>query len=186
MVHLHLVSVHPFRDGNGRIARIMQSLVLARDGLLAPEFISIEEYLGHNTEAYYATLQQVQGGAYQPERDATPWVAFCIEAHIEQARRRLDQLAEAGARWSMLEDLVDGRGWPDRLVIALEQSMFNGVDRASYSAEADVSAATASNDLRRLLDAGLVTQRGKGRNTRYVASSALREDLQRRLAARPR
>ena len=46
MAHLHLVSVHPFRDGNGRIARIVQSLVLAREGLLAPEFVSIEEYLG--------------------------------------------------------------------------------------------------------------------------------------------
>ena len=53
MAHLHVVSVHPFRDGNGRISRIAQSLVLARAGLLAPEFVSIEEYLGDNTEAYY-------------------------------------------------------------------------------------------------------------------------------------
>ena len=45
MAHLHVVSVHPFRDGNGRISRIVQSLVLARQGLLAPEFSSIEEYL---------------------------------------------------------------------------------------------------------------------------------------------
>ena len=182
MAHLHVVSVHPFRDGNGRISRIVQSLVLARDGLLAPEFVSIEEYLGRNTEAYYATLQKVQGGSYRPDRDARPWVRFCVEAHIEQARRRLDQLAEAGARWSALEALVAGRGWPDRLVIALEQSLFTGVDRASYTAEADVSAPTASNDFRRLLDAGLVVQRGKGRNTRYVASEGLRTDLQRRRA----
>jgi Fic family protein len=186
MAHLHLVSVHPFRDGNGRVSRIVQSLVLAREGLLAPEFVSIEEYLGFNTDAYYATLQEVQGGAYQPERDAGPWVDFCVQAHIEQARRRLDQLAEAGARWSVLENLVEKRGWPDRLVIALEQSMFNGVDRASYMSEADVSAPTASNDLRRLLDAGLVAQRGKGRNTRYVASNALREELPLRLAERSR
>lgn len=71
-------------------------------------------------------------------------------------------LAEAGARWSALEALVAGRGRPDRLVIALQQSIFTGVDRASYTAEAEVSAPTASNDLRRLLDAGLVVQRGKG------------------------
>jgi Fic family protein len=43
MAHLHVVSVHPFRDGHGRISRIIQSLVLARDGLLTPEFSSIEE-----------------------------------------------------------------------------------------------------------------------------------------------
>ena len=183
MAHLHVVSVHPFRDGNGRIARIVQSLVLARGGLLAPEFVSIEEYLGRNTEAYYASLQKVQGGSYRPDRDAAPWVRFCIQAHIEQARRRLEQITEAGARWSLLEALVEQRDWPDRLVIALELSLLHGVDRASYAAEADVSAPTASNDFRRLLDAGLVAQRGKGRSTRYVASERLRGDLRRRSGA---
>lgn len=177
MAHLHLVSVHPFRDGNGRIARIVQSLVLAREGLLAPEFVSIEEYLGRNTDAYYATLEQVQGGSYQPERDAAPWVRFCVRAHLDQARRRLAQLAEAGKRWSFLEELVEQRRWPDRLVIALEQSIFAGVDRASYAAEAEVSAPTASSDFRRLQDAGLIVRHGRGPTTRYVASETLRADL---------
>lgn len=177
MAHLHLVSVHPFRDGNGRIARIVQSLVLARGGLLAPEFVSIEEYLGRNTDAYYTTLQKVQGGHYLPERDAAPWVRFCVQAHLEQARRRLAQIDEAGKRWSFLEALIQRRNWPDRLVIALEQSLFHGVDRASYAAEAGVSPTTASNDLRRLLDAGLIARHGDGRTTRYVASESLRGDL---------
>jgi Fic family protein len=170
--------VHPFRDGNGRISRIVQSLVLAREGLLAPEFVSIEEYLGHNIDAYYATLQEVQGGSYRPDRDAAPWVQLCVQAHLGQARRRLEQIAEGGRRWSFLEGLVEQRNWPDRLVIALEQSLFQGVDRASYTAEADVSAPTASNDFRRLQDAGLVVQQGKGRTTRYVASEGLGRDLQ--------
>ncbi len=173
MAHLHVVSVHPFRDGNGRIARIVQSLVLAREGLLAPELGSIEEYLGRNTDAYYATLQKVQGGSYQPERDAKPWVGFCVQAHLEQAQLRLDQIAAAGERWAVLEDLVERRGWPDRVAIALEQSLFRGTDRASYAKEAEISLATASADLRRLHDAELIVQRGKGRSTRYVASRVL-------------
>lgn len=177
MAHLHLVSVHPFRDGNGRISRIVQSLVLARGGLLAPEFVSIEEFLGSNTSAYYAALQEVQGGSYQPERDATPFVRLCVEAHIAQARRRLRQLAEAAARWAYLEKLVEQRGWPDRLVIALEQSLFHGTDRAAYVAEADVSGPTASSDLRRLLDAGLISQQGRGPATRYLASEQLTLDV---------
>lgn len=180
MAHLHVLSIHPFRDGNGRIARIVQSLVLAREGLLTPEFVSIEEYLGGNTEAYYAALQKVQGGTYRPDRDAAPWVRFCVRAHVEQARRRLAQIDEAATRWSFLEGLVEQRGWPERLVIALELSLFHGASRASYAAEAAVSAPTASNDFRRLLDAGLVAQRGKGRVTRYVASEGLRGDLRRR------
>jgi DNA-binding transcriptional ArsR family regulator len=174
MAHLHVVSVHPFRDGNGRISRITQSLVLAREGPLAPEFISIEEHLGRNTSAYYAVLRDVQGGSYQPERDATPWVRFCLDAHIAQAHRRLEQIVEAGRRWAVLDGHVAGRRWPDRLVIALELALSSRVDRASYALEADVSEATASNDLRRLVDAGLVVQDGQGRSTSYHASEDLR------------
>ena len=177
MAHLHIVSVHPFRDGNGRISRIAQSLVLARDGLLTPEFVSIEEYLATNTLAYYAALQTVQGGTYHPEFDATPFVRFCVGAHLEQARRRLTQLAEAGTRWAYLEGLVEQRAWPDRLVIALEQSLFQGTDRAAYMAEAGVSTPTASGDLRRLQDAGLISRQGRGRTTRYVASDQLARDV---------
>ncbi len=179
MAHLHVVSVHPFRDGNGRISRIVQSLVLAQGGLLAPEFVTIEEYLGENTDVYYTALQAAQGGTYNPESDAVPFVRLCVEAHITQARRRLRQLAEARARWAYLEELVEQRGWPDRLVIALEQSLFQDTDRAGYAAEADVSAPTASNDLRRLLDAGLIGQRGRGRATRYLASEQLTEGVRR-------
>jgi Fic family protein len=184
MAHLHTVSVHPFRDGNGRISRIIQSLVLARDGLLSPEFASIEEYLADHTSEYYAVLQQVQGGRYEPDRDASAWIAFCVEAHIAQARTRLEQIAEAGARWAFLESLVESRGWPDRLVIALEQSLIGGTDRATYEGEADVSLATASNDFRRLLDAGLVTQVGRGRSIRYYATEELRQQVAAAVAAR--
>jgi Fic family protein len=177
MAHLHTVSVHPFRDGNGRISRIVQSLVLARDGLVSPEFASIEEYLASHTPEYYDVLEQVQGGRYQPKRDASEWVLFCVEAHISQARRRLDQIAEAGQRWKVLEDLVAERNWPDRLVVALEQSLIGGTDRARYERETGISPATASNDFRRLLDVGLITQVGRGRNIRYLASDALRARL---------
>ncbi len=177
MAHLNVVSVHPFRDGNGRVARIAQSLVLAREGMVSPEFSSIEEYLGKNTPAYYAALRDAQGGSYQPDRDASDWVRFCVEAHISQAKRRLDQIREAGVRWERLEREVDDRGWPDRFVIALEQSLIGGADRARYGEEAGVSTATVSADLRRLLDSGLVEQRGRGPGTRYWATERLRSLL---------
>jgi Fic family protein len=174
MAHLHIVSVHPFADGNGRIARIVQSLVLARGGLLAPELGSIEEYLGHNTGAYYRALEDAQGGSYQPERDTTGWVSFCIDAHIDQAQRRVEQLKRAARRWQLLEQLVLARGWPERLVIALEQSLFEGATRTAYGSEAGVSTITAGGDLRRLHDSGLLARVGRTRNTRYLASEELR------------
>jgi len=154
-----------------------EQLLLAREGLLSPEFASIEEYLGEHTPDYYDALQQVQGGRYQPERDATEWVSFSIDAHLAQARRRLEQIEQAAARWAFLEQLAEERGWPDRFVIALEQALIGGTDRASYSDEADISPASATNDFRRLLDVGLLSQRGRGRNIRYHASDALRRDV---------
>jgi Fic family protein len=175
MAHLHVVAVHPFRDGNGRVSRIVQSLVLARDGIVAPEFASIEPYLSEHTADYYAALRTAQGdGTYDPSRDAKSWVAFCIEAHLDQARRRLAQIEQAAARWERLEQLVDARSWPDRLVIALEQALIGGTDRGRYAGEADVSFVTATGDLRRLFDAGLLQARGAGRSTRYEPSDALR------------
>lgn len=174
MAHLNVISVHPFRDGNGRISRIVQSLVLAREGLASPEFFSIEEYLGSHTENYYSALRETQGGSYRPERSAAGWITFCVEAHIAQARARLAQIDAAAARWGHLERLVAERNWPDRLVIALEQSLAGRTDRSTYGAEADVSPATASGDFRRLVDAGLVVQHGLGRNVSYVAAEDLR------------
>jgi Fic family protein len=185
IAHLHIVSVHPFRDGNGRLARIIQSLVLAREGLLTPELGSIEEYLGHHTAEYYAALMDTQGGRYQPQRDTTGWVELCVHAHIEQAQRRLAQLAEAGQRWGQLEEIAKRRGWPDRLVIALEQSLFRGTTRLSYAAEADISPATASADLRRLLDSGLIVKHGRGRITSYVASEELRSSASSNISSFP-
>ncbi|MBS1869481.1 MAG: Fic family protein [Actinobacteria bacterium] len=174
MAHLHVVSVHPFRDGNGRVSRIVQSLVLARDGLLTPEFASIEEYLGEHTPAYYEHLQRAHGRTYDPRRDAGGWVRFCVRAHLDQARRRLAQVQEAATRWEQLERLADDRAWPDRFVIGLEQALFGACDRASYAREADVSAATASSDLRRMVEAGLLVQSGQGPATRYTPSDTLR------------
>lgn len=173
MAHLHVVSVHPFHDGNGRVSRIVQSLVLAREGLLSPEFGSIEERLSRHPAEYYAALNEAHGPTYQPDRDATGWVSFCVDAHLAQARQRLAQIEAAAARWARLEDLVASRNWPDRLVIALEQALIGGTDRAAYATEAEVSPATASADLRRLTDAGLLEQLGKGRGIRYQAGEDL-------------
>lgn len=175
MAHLHVVSVHPFRDGNGRISRIVQSLVLARDRVLSPEFGSIEDYLARHTREYYGALHEVQGGSYQPERDASPWIDFCLRAHVEQAVGRLDQVEQAGRRWDRLEAIAEERSWPDRLVIAMEHALTGGVERGPYSAEAEIALPTASSDLRRLADAGLVRQEGGGRSTRYVATEELKK-----------
>jgi Fic family protein len=77
MAHLNLVLIHPFRDGNGRMSRCLQTLILARDKILAPEWSSIEEYLGRNTESYYKILAEIGQGRLNPTNDPMPWVRYC-------------------------------------------------------------------------------------------------------------
>ncbi|MGB7982036.1 MAG: Fic family protein [Candidatus Nanopelagicales bacterium] len=63
MAHLNLVMIHPFRDGNGRMARALQTLVMARDQVLEPTYSGVEEWLAANTEDYYRVLALTGGGA---------------------------------------------------------------------------------------------------------------------------
>ncbi len=66
MAHLNLVMIHPFRDANGRMSRCLQTPVLAREQILAPQFSSIEEYLGRNTQSYYKVLGEVGAESWHP------------------------------------------------------------------------------------------------------------------------
>mgnify|MGYP001220202017 FL=1 len=110
MAHLNLAMIHPFRDGNGRMARALQTLVIARDGILAPTFSSIEEWLGRNTDAYYAILAAVGGGAWHPGNDAGPWIRFCLRAHFQQAATLIKRNAEIGRVWDQVATIISANG----------------------------------------------------------------------------
>ena len=185
MAHLNLVSIHPFRDGNGRVARVVQSLVLAREGLLRPELVSIEAYLGRHTREYYSVLEGVQGLEYDPTRDVSPWMEFCIEAHILEATERRRWVELAYARHDFCEDLARAEGYPPRFVTALDQVLLGlPVTNADYRRENAIASPTAVQDLQRLRRDGWLEQEGGGRSVRYSASAKLRERWASALPAR--
>ena len=174
MAHLNLVMIHPFWDGNGRMARALQSLVLARAGVLAPAFASIEEYLGRNTQTYYAVLGEVGGGSWQPCRDARPWVRFALTAHFQQIQTLRRRASEAERRWELLEREVESRGLPERSIPALfEAAQGFRIRNAGYRELAEVSRVVAGRDLQALAAAGLLEARGQRRGRYYVASERL-------------
>ena len=182
MAHLNLVMVHPFKDGNGRMARCLQSLVLAREGIpLSPVFLSIEEYLGRNTQVYYDVLSSVGGGEWQPSRDARPWVRFTLTTHLHQARKMVQRTNETEDLWGRLEELGAKHNLIDRCLIGLFDAaaglrVRNSTYRAAHEDMGEaITEATATRDLRQMVNAGLLVARGEKRGRYYIAGGPLRE-----------
>ncbi|WP_394615254.1 Fic family protein [Lentzea sp. JNUCC 0626] len=174
MAHLNLVMIHPFRDGNGRMARCLQTLILAREQIVAPEFSSVEEFLGRSTPDYYAILAAVGAGSWNPGNDATPWVKFILRAHHIQAQVVVRRLKEASAIWSELDSIATEKGLPERSVAALfDASLGLRLRRSNYIKLTDVEDRTATRDLQAMTDAGLLVAKGERRGRVYAAAEPL-------------
>ncbi|HEX5568309.1 MAG TPA: Fic family protein [Streptomyces sp.] len=170
MAHLNLVNIHPWKDGNGRMSRALSTLVFAREGVMPPEFSSIEEWLGRgqNTYAYYQVLQQVGGPSWSPERNTHSWIRFCLQAHhrqAQQAQRRTDLLSRA---WSHLAEQTEATGLDERVVHALLPAFWGAkVRRTVYQQDADISDQQAIRDIRELVRLGWLVAHGRARARHY-------------------
>lgn len=175
MTHLNLTMMHPFSDGNGRTARCLQTAVLARQGIVAPEFSSIEEYIGRHQQAYYDVLAAVGGGRWQPERDCRAWVRFCLTGHYRQAQTLLRRIEEVGRIYNELVETTARLGLPDRVALGLiEAALGRRVRNASYRITTGVTNNLASRDLKDLVDARLLSAVGEKRGRHYVATDRIR------------
>ncbi|MDE2810163.1 MAG: Fic family protein [Gemmatimonadota bacterium] len=176
MTHLNLTMLHPFKDGNGRTARCVHTAVLASDGIVAPTFSSIEEYIGRNQQGYYDVLTEVGGGSWQPARNAKPWVRFCLTGHYVQARTLLRRMRELERLYSEFIDLLTAKELPDRMAMALLQAAFGTrVRNSSYRVSAELSKNLASRDLKELVDAKLLVPEGQKRGRFYKAAPIVAE-----------
>ena len=176
MAHLNLTMIHPFSDGNGRMARAIQTMVLSREGILDPHFSSIEEYIGRNPLDYYAVLAEVGKGTWHPENDPLPWVRFCLTAHYRQAEDLLRRIIDVGRLWDALESEAKQRKFNERVVYALaDAAMGFKVRNPAYRKQADVSNQVAKYDLKNLAGSGLIVPKGEKRGRYYVAGDILKE-----------
>jgi Fic family protein len=185
MAHLNLVMIHPFRDGNGRMARALATSVLTRSDIGEPEFSSIEEWLGANTEDYYSVLAHTGHGSWQPRDDAHLWLTFNLRAHHMQAQTIARRVTDAGATWIELDRLVTELGLPERTTDAMFDAVLGyRVRRATYLRRSEITDQTATRDLAALASAGILTAHGNGRGRYYVAGEPIRAIQERRRARR--
>ena len=176
MAHLNLTMIHPFRDGNGRMARALQTLVLAREGLIHPLFSSIEEWLGRNTQDYYSVLAEVGEGAWNPSTSALPWVRFCLKAHYQQANTLIRRNEEYGAVFDSIERLIEREGLNERMTAPLFNAALGiRMTNSRYQKETGESVHVSGRDLKALADLEILTPIGEKRGRYYRAGQALRE-----------
>lgn len=179
MAHLHLVSIHPWADGNGRMSRSLQTLLIAREGVLAPEFSSIEAWLGRpgNTWEYYQVLGR-RGSTYRPDQDVSEWIRFNLIAYHQQAQTVHARWTRSGTVWAMLEEYVAGTRQDERIISALHDVAMSGrVRRSRYEQAEGLSLQQAQRDLRDLVGLGVLQPVGRTRARFYTAGPSYPGDV---------
>jgi Fic family protein len=162
-LHVAVAAIHPFRDGNGRTARVLASLTMYRGGFRHPAFTSLEEWWGRHPAVYYGAFACL-GDSFRDDADVTPFVIAHVRAQLAQVRELAVRQQRDGLLWIALENLLDGLTLPARLANALYDSVFGrDVTTGYYRDLADTSPATARNDPARGADRGAGGERASDR-----------------------
>ncbi|MBD0710837.1 MULTISPECIES: Fic family protein [unclassified Streptomyces] len=187
MAHFNLVKIHPWVDGNGRMSRSLQTLLIAREGVLAPEFSSIEAWLGMpgHTWDYYKVLREVGGPVYSPMRDTARWVRFNLRAYHEQTQSVRHRVNRSNNCWIRLAEQCETLGVTERQITALHEVAITGrVRRSRYERAEGISEQQAQRDMQHLMRKELLTPVGNTKGRYYVPGSRYPRDVLATAAAR--
>ena len=174
LLHLNIIAIHPFNDGNGRTARILASMELVRDGVRSPELISIESYLRRNRDEYIDALRTTLGPSYDPENHpVTEWLDYYTRISLDrlEARNRiLDALpTDVGVLATALADARDPLEWASPLLAA---SIIR-LRTATLAQMTGRSMPAARAELSRIARAGWLEPRGVTRGRWYAPTARL-------------
>lgn len=169
LAHLRFLTLHPFEDGNGRLARALTEWMLSRGEQSAQRFYSFSAQIQKEKDAYYAALEHAQRNSL----DVTPWISWFVQCHaraVAAAEVRLAAILDKARFWQrhsadslnlhqheMLNRLLDG---------------FDGnLTSSKWAKICKVSQDTANREIAALVKAGILVQVGCGRSTHYVIES---------------
>ena len=168
--HLRFVTIHPYEDGNGRLARALTDMALAQDEKLKVRFYSVSSEIMRNRDKYYKVLEDVQ----QCRVDATEWYLWFIKCVIAAIAHSQDIIANVFARvdfWNQHAQTELNERQKKVLNRILEAGPLNfagGLTTRKYVSIAKVSRATAFREISDMLDKKVLRQlTGKGRSVHY-------------------
>jgi len=156
------LAIHPFQDGNGRLSRILNNLLLLQAGYSFVSYSSLESVIEASKDAYYLALRRTQTTLSGEDADWEPWILFflrSIHAQIDRLRERVGALPAAEGSSPALSPLAE------RLAQLLQERGTLSV--AAAAAATDANRNTLKGKFRELVEAGVAERHGQGRGSYY-------------------
>lgn len=159
MFVLDFLCIHPFKDGNGRMSRLLTLLLLYRSGYLVGKYISIEKLIETTKESYYECLQQSSKGWHENENDYEPFVRYMLGVVVGAYR-------EFSSRVMLITD--EGMSKPDRVREIIKNTLGTITKTEILEKCPDISQITVQRTLADLIESGEIIKIGGGRYTKYT------------------
>ena len=154
--------IHPFNDGNGRMSRLLTTLLLYRSGYFIGRYISLENKIAKNKSLYYDVLESCQKGWYKNEEDPTPFIKYLLKTILSAYRD--------------FEERVDIVSEKLPAIEMVRRAVYNKIGKFTKSEVMELcpilSKASVENSIKQLVEGGLLVKHGSGRNTFYIRSDA--------------
>ncbi|MDP3758702.1 MAG: Fic family protein [Candidatus Daviesbacteria bacterium] len=167
ILHLQFVTIHPFTDGNGRVARLLTQLQLYRDGWDFRKILVLEDYYNQDRMSYYNAENRAQGKTYREDMDFTGWLEYFTTGFLIEARKVLEQIQSIGfGKVSKKGEQI----FLDRDEIQI-MDFLTTTGRITSEDAVDilkVAKRTAQLKLKTLADKGLLKLKGKGPSSYYI------------------
>ena len=157
-VFIHdFLCIHPFNDGNGRMSRLLTTLLLHRNGFYVGKYISLEAKIEKNKDFYYASLRQAQTGWYENDEDKLPFIKYILGTILSAYR-------DFGERFALVEEKLSALDTVRRACLN-KISRFTKQDIRELCPSLSLSSIEGA--LRKLVLSGELKREGKGKNTYY-------------------
>lgn len=154
------LEIHPFQDGNGRLSRVLTTLLLLQAGYAYVPFSSLESVIEHSKEGYYLALRQTQGTIRTAAPDWQPWLSFFLRALQQQVRRLAVKVEREKIALAVLPELA---------VAILDYARDHGrVTMGTMIQATGASRNTLKEHFRNLVEKKQLVQQGGGRSTWYM------------------
>ncbi len=154
--------IHPFNDGNGRMSRLLTTLLLYKSGYVIGKYISLESKIAKNKNLYYDALEACQRGWYENQEDPAPFIKYLLRTIL--------------AAYRDFEDRVDLVSEKLPAVEVVRRAVYGKIGKFTKRDIMElcptIGKTSVENSIKQLVDRGVLVKHGSGRSTYYTRSDA--------------